>query len=34
MTETTKPGLRGEYEGNRNTIAAGNAGLSGGTVVT
>ena len=29
-----KAGLRGDYEGNRNTIAAGNAGMSGVTAVT
>src|ERR1700722_13560148 len=33
-TVTTKPDHRGEYEGNRNTIACGNAGCPGATVVT
>jgi hypothetical protein len=34
MTVTTKPGHRGEYEGNRKTIARGMPGVSGVTVVT
>jgi hypothetical protein len=34
MTVTTKPGHRGEHEGNRKTIARGMPGDSGVTVVT
>jgi hypothetical protein len=34
MTVTTKPGRRGEHEVSRKTIACGNAGCSGGPVVT
>jgi hypothetical protein len=34
MTETIKPDLRGEHEGNRKTIARGMPGVSGVTVVT
>jgi hypothetical protein len=34
MTVTTKPDHRGEYEISRNTIACGNAGCPGATVVT
>jgi hypothetical protein len=34
MTVATKPGHRGEHEGNRKTIARGMPGFSGVTVVT
>ena len=34
MTVANKPDHRGEYEGNRNTIARGMPGVSGVTVVT